>query len=651
MRYIPLSLALIYLSIAAVANPVWATTVDPISKPKPISIACYIQAAGIKDDNPFKMNNILERELASGNFDRVLQLIPAFKFNTFSELNIRAAVIRQAITSNRNDIIDATLPQIVRLNSQLDREDKAYLQANNSWNIPLSLAQDLIKSGRTKSAISLLNHVETIALQESVINILGSQSTIFPAPDNEIIYIHPILIQIADHYSKADRVNDSIRLLRKFQRAVKPRKTGTLAFDSYLLAQSYLQAKQPQMALKLIATSRQQVTNFTDTDRQVSLLVAISKFYRSIGKSELSLQVLQQSIQIATKSPDTNLAALSLALLSSTANEFEQTQLAEELFKQSIQLAKKIAKNEQDPIWLGIADRFKQPAQRKQMTIILQQYQNSATDQTHTTVLLNILRQWLVVKEFDRANLVASQLIKIANQNHDSQILIDTIQPYLEGGFDRQILPIFPEFISAVQSLPQLSPTSSANRQLNGRRAGLFNTIALIYLRSGRVNLALSLANNTADLTVVMKTEIITWLVDTKEFDLALKIARSLPERVPQPEAERQFHPDPKIDIVIRSNALATIIQSAIRQDKLDLAQKLIPELVDPTIRSINSIELARAYLFNRHDPITANRILKTVQPTAMYQKYVENLQSIANCAMKNNSGADVRQSGRSLII
>jgi hypothetical protein len=245
------------------------------------------------------------------------------------------------------------------------------------------------------------------------------------------------------------------------------------------------------------------------------------------------------------------------------------------------------------------------------------------------------LRQWLAVKDFDRANLVANQLIKIANQNHDSQILIDIIQPYLEGGFDRQILPILPEFISAVQSLPQLSPKLAANRQLNGRRTGLFNSIAFIYLRSGQVDLALSWADRTADLTVGMKMEIITWLVDKKEFDLAVKIARSLPERIPEPEAERQFHPDTKIDIIIRSNALAAIIQSAIRQDKLDFAQKLIPELTDPTIRSTNSIELARAYLFDLSDPITANRILKTVQPTAIYQKYVENLQDIANCAIK----------------
>ena len=639
MRYIPLSLALIYLSITTVSNPVWATTVDPIAKIKPIPIACYIQAAGIQNDNPFKMNNVLERELAAGNFDRVQQLLPALKFNTSSELNIRAAIIRQAITNNRDDIIDITIPQIVQLNSQIYRDDKAYLRSRSSWYIPLSLARNLIEAGRIKAGISLLKYVETIASQESAINMLGSQSTTFPAPDNEIIYIHPILIQIADNYSKANRINDSIELLQEFQRsAVKPKKLGTIAFDLYLLAQSYLQAKQPQMALKLIATSRQQVTNFTDADRQVALLIAISQFYRSVGKPELSLQVLQQSIQIATKSKDANLAALSLALLSSTVNELGQTQLAEDLFKQSIKLAKKIAKKEQYSIWLGIADRFKQPAQRKQLATILQQYQNLATDQTHTTVLRNILRQWLTVKEFDRANSVASQLIKIANQNHDSQILIDVIQPYLEGGFDRQILPILPAFISAVQSLPQLSPQSSTNRQLNGRRNGLFNSIALIYLRSGQVNLALSWADLTVDLTVGMKLEIITWLVDKKEFNRALKIARSLPERIPEPEAERQFRPDAKIDIIIRSNALATIIQSAINQDKLDFAQKLIPELIDPTLRSTNSIELARAYLFDFNDPITSNRILKTVQPPAIYQKYVKILQDIANCAMKTSS-------------
>jgi tetratricopeptide (TPR) repeat protein len=320
MRYIPLSLALIYLTMTTVTTSVWAKPVEPSSKTKPIPIACYLQAAGIQNDNPLKMNNVLNRELASGNFDRVFQLIPALKFNTTSELNVHSAIIRQAITNNRDDIIDATLPQIVRLNSQLDREDKTYLRPSSSWHISLSLARDLIKSGRTKSGITLLKYVETITSQESAMNMLGSQSTAFPAPDNEIIYIHPILIEIADNYSKADRITDAIRLLQKFQRSsVKSKKTGTIALDSYLLAQSYLQAKQPQIALKLIATSRQQATNVPDVDRQIALLVAISKFYRSLGKPKLSLRVLQQSIQIATKSQDANLAGLSLALLSSTA--------------------------------------------------------------------------------------------------------------------------------------------------------------------------------------------------------------------------------------------------------------------------------------------------------------------------------------------
>jgi hypothetical protein len=31
-----------------------------------------------------------------------------------------------------------------------------------------------------------------------------------------------------------------------------------------------------------------------------------------------------------------------------------------------------------------------------------------------------------------------------------------------------------------------------------------------------------------------------------------------------------------------------------------------------------------------------ANRILTTVKPMAVYQKYVENLQQLTNCAMKN---------------
>jgi hypothetical protein len=165
MKYIPLSLALVYLSIAAATNPAWATTVDPISKTKPIPISCYIQAVDTKKDNPGWIDSGFYREIKSGNFDRVSQFQSALKFKTIQKLRIQSAIIQSAITNNRNDIIDTSILQIVQLNSQLARENPAYL--SESWRSPLNLAQDLIKADRLKQGIILLKYVETISPQIS----------------------------------------------------------------------------------------------------------------------------------------------------------------------------------------------------------------------------------------------------------------------------------------------------------------------------------------------------------------------------------------------------------------------------------------------------------------------------------------------------
>ena len=164
MRFIPLNLAVVYLSIATLSNPVWATTIEPISKTKPIPIACYIRSLATKRDHPISIDSGLNYELKAGNFDRVLQLIVALKLSTVQQLHIRAAIIRQAITNNRNDIIDAAVPQIVQLNSQVTRERPAYLGSIDFWNLPLSLAQDLIKADRkvpgiTPAQICRKNHI------------------------------------------------------------------------------------------------------------------------------------------------------------------------------------------------------------------------------------------------------------------------------------------------------------------------------------------------------------------------------------------------------------------------------------------------------------------------------------------------------------
>ena len=260
-------------------------------------------------------------------------------------------------------------------------------------------------------------------------------------------------IELADNYIKIDspeerlhqRVAEAIQLLQQVRQQTNTIKDPVArAFISYLLAQSYFRAKQPQIGLELIATSRQQTTDLAELDRQqITLLVAIAKTYHTAGKPELALQVLQQGAQIVTKSSDVNLAALSLALLSNTASELGQTQLASDLFAQSIRSAKKVPNKERFTIWLGIATHFEKTAQREQLATVLQQYQNLANRQTSTTVLRNIFRQWMQVEDFNQAAPVARQLIKIAKQNRDDRALADIIDPYLERGVSKKMQPIF----------------------------------------------------------------------------------------------------------------------------------------------------------------------------------------------------------------
>ncbi len=650
MKYIPLSLALTYLGIATVTNPVWATTVDPISKTKPIPISCYIQAVDTKNDNPGWIDSGFDREIKSGNFDRVFQLQSALKFKTIQKLRIQSAIIRSAITNNRNDIIDTSIPQVIQINSQLARENPTYL--SESWILPLNLAQDLIKAGRLEQGIVLLKYVETISPQISGDDLFdpysgGDRDDAFPAPNNDTFFRSPLqlrlLIKIADNYIQIDspekrirqRVADAIPLLQQVQQQTnKIKNPEERAFVTYLLAQSYFRLKQPQKALDLIANSRQQIANSTDLDRQIALLVAIAKTYQTAGKPDLALQVLQQSTQITIKSNDVNMAAVSLALLSSTAIELGQTQLASDLFKQSIRLATKVPSQDRYIIWLGIASHFKKPIDREKLATVLQQYQNLANRQTRTTVLRNVFRQWMAVEDFNRAIPVARQLIKIAKQNRDDQALTDIIDPYLERGMSKKMQPILPEFIAAVQSLPTVAPKSFRDRQLNAHKFTLLSQIDRVYLELGQIDMALIFAKTADNSIFGMTRNIISWFAEKQEFDRALSIARSLPTQVRLTAEQQQYSTDSTLDI--RASALASIIQSAIRQDKLDLAQKLIPELSDPTIQSTSSIELAEAYLFKKTDPTTANRILATVKPTELYQKYVKNLQQLTNCAMKN---------------
>ncbi len=648
MKYSSLSLVLVYLSIATVTNPAWATT-DPISKTKPIPVACYIQAVDTKNDNPGWIDSAFDRELKSGNFDRVFQLQSALKFKTIQKLRIQSAIIRSAITNNRNDIIDASIPQLVQINSQLARENPAYL--SESWSLPLTLAQDLIKAEHLKQGIVLLKYVETISPQIPGNALFdpsssGDREDAFPSPIGETFLRSPLqlrlLLKIADNYIQLDSPKDklsqgaaeAIPLLQQVrQQTTKIDNPEERAFISYLLAQSYIRLKQPQKAIDLIADSRQQIVNSTDRDRQIALLVAIAKSYQLAGKPDLALQVLQQSAQLATKYSDVNLAALSLALISSTASELGQKQLATDLFQQSIKLAKQVPSKDRYTIWLGITTHLKKPAQREQLVTVLQQYQNLANRQTRTTVLRNIFRQWMEVKDFKRAIPIASQLIKIAKQNRDDQALTDIIDLYQSTKFVREIQPILPEFIAAVQSLPTLTPKTFRDRQLNAHKSTLLGQIDRVYLELGQIDMALAFAKTADDSTFEITRNIVSWLAEKQEFDRALTLARSLPTQVRLNAEQQQFSTDSTLDI--RSIALANLIQSAIRQDKLDLAQKLTAEISDLTIQSTSSIELAEAYLFKKNDPTPANRILITVKPTAIYQKYVGNLQKFTNCAIK----------------
>jgi hypothetical protein len=650
MKYISLNLALVYLNIAIVTNPAWSTTVDPISKIKPIPIACYLQAVDNKNDNPGWIDSGFEREIKAGNFDRVFQLRSTLKFTTIQKLRIQSAIIRSAITNNRNDIIDDSIPQIVQLNSQLARENTNYL--NESWSLPLNLAQDLIKADRPTQGMKLLKYVETISPQISGDDLFdlysdSDREDIFPAPNHDTLFRSPLqlrlLIKIADNYTKIDspgeilrqRSAEAISLLQQVQQQTnKIKNPEERAFIAYLLAQSYLRLKQPQIALDLIANSRQQIASSTDLDRQIALLVAIAKTYQTSGKPDLALQVLQQSTQIATKSNDINLAALSLALISSTASELGQQQLGTNLFKQSIKLAPQVPKQYRYTIWLGIATHFKKLAQREQLATVLQQYQNLANRQTRTTVLRNIFRQWMAVKDFKRAILVASQLIKVAKQNRDDQALTDIIDPYLNANLVREIQPILPEFIIAVKSLPKSTLKSFRDRQLNAHKFTLLSQIDRIYLELDQIELALTFAKTADNSIFEMTRNMIIWLAEKQEFDRALTLARSLPTQVRLTAEQQQFYTDSTLDI--RSSALADVIQSAIRQDKLDFAQKLIAELTDSTIRFTSSIQLAEVYLFKQNNPTTANSILTTVKPTPVHQKYVANLQQLVNCAINN---------------
>jgi tetratricopeptide (TPR) repeat protein len=278
MKYIPLSLALAYLSTAAVTNQVWATTVDPVSKTKPIPITCYLHAVDTKNDNPGLIDSELDREIKSGNFDRFAQLQSALKFKTSQRLRVYSAIIRSAITNNRNDIIDANIPQIVQINSQLARENPTYL--SESWRLPLNLAQDLIKADRLKQGLALLKYVETISPQISGDDLFdpysgGEREDAFSAPNNDTFFRSPLqlrlLIKIADNYIQIGRFSEAIPLLQQVQQQTNNIKnTEERAFILYLLAQSYLRLKQPQIALDLIDNSRQQIANSTDLDRQIA---------------------------------------------------------------------------------------------------------------------------------------------------------------------------------------------------------------------------------------------------------------------------------------------------------------------------------------------------------------------------------------------
>ena len=188
-----------------------------------------------------------------------------------------------------------------------------------------------------------------------------------------------------------------------------------------------------------------------------------------------------------------------------------------------------------------------------------------------------------------------------------------------------------------MQSLPTVTPKSFRDRQLNAHKLMLLSQIDRVYLELGQLDLALSFAKTAdAEPSFGMTMAIITWLAEKQQLERALNIARSLPEQALLTAEERQYYPASTTNRIIRSSALASIIGSAIRQDKLDFAQKLISELADPTIHVVSSIELAEAYLFKQNDPTTANRILKTVKPTTIYQKYVENIQQFTNCAMND---------------
>jgi tetratricopeptide (TPR) repeat protein len=642
MRFTRLSLAAVYLSIATLTNPVWATTIAPVSQPKPIPIACYIQIMEKNSDNYIWVDRLITSELAAGNFNRVMQLIPVLKLTTLQQLNIRSAIIRQAIAKNRIDVIETNISQVVQLNSQYAREQPAYANSIDFWSLPLSLAQALIAADtpgdrlrqRQASGVVLLKYVETTLPQASANNSIGTQSNSFPAPEVEIIYNSPLLIQIADLYIRADRLAEAIVILQKFQKyPVTIKKIENPGFSSYLLARSYLQAKQPKIALKLLTTSHQQATSLTNLERQISLLVAIAKTYRAAGKPELAIQVLQQSVQIATKSSDVNLTALSLALLSNTASELGEIQLTNNLANRSIQLVKQVPRQEQSIVWLGIANHLKKPAQREQLVTVLKNYQNLATSQTRTTILRNIFQQWLKVAEYERAIPVARELINIAKKNSDAQALTDIINPYVEGNLSSKARPILPEFVVAVQSLTPLASRQFDDDQLNESKSALLGQITRIYLELRQLDLAISFAKIANDSSFNLTRQIVIWLADKQQFEQALIIVRSLPVKVQLTARERELNPTASYRS-IRSGVLDSLIKSAIQQGKLDFAQKLVAELADPNYKFTSSIDLATAYLFTQNNPIAANRILKTLKPKPIYQRAVDDLHQLANCAI-----------------
>ncbi|NET59949.1 MAG: hypothetical protein F6K47_28515 [Symploca sp. SIO2E6] len=319
-----------------------------------------------------------------------------------------------------------------------------------------------------------------------------------------------ILSKIALQYASIGESEQSLQTVQTIQDEFT--KTNTLVD----IAQLYLEAEKPQLAIPVLAQSFQSAQTIEDESTKTDNLVKIAQLYLDIGEPQLAIPVLAQSFQTAQTIESESTKADNLVKIAQLYLDIGEPQL---ILSQALPIVQNLRTSyQQITLLTTIALKLTEAGQ---LSPALQIANSQTTEYDQVNILVKIAIKLAQIGEVSRAREVAQKL----ERDNELKVLSGIAEHYITTGQ-------YDQAIQLAQSVKDYCHQARISHEIVG-----------YLLNAEQYDLALQNAQMIEYRPTkyqALKNIVIT-LAQTRKFDQALQIAQSIESVQIQAEALTQI--------------------------------------------------------------------------------------------------------------